>query len=48
MVAEGEENKLQEFVRALRKGSMLARVDAVSVMWDDARGEMTDFKILYY
>lgn len=48
VIAEGEEEKIRTFLGALHKGPLLARVDSVDVAWNDAQGEMSDFKILYY
>ena len=47
VVAEGEEESLHEFIPLLMKGSLLARVDAVSVIWKDATNKFTQFVIAY-
>lgn len=51
LVAEGGEGVLKEYIELLWKGPLIsrfvARVDAVEVSWNDARGDMNDFKILY-
>lgn len=47
LVAEGEEKSLNEFIPLLTKGSLLSKVDAVSVTWKDATNEFTQFVIAY-
>ncbi len=47
VVAEGEENALTALIQKLKRGPILARVDDVDVVWKDARGELSDFRILY-
>jgi acylphosphatase len=47
VIAEGEESILLVFIEALKKGSLFARVDRVSVEWKDATGEFVDFTISY-
>ena len=47
VIAEGEEESLHEFVPQLQKGSLLAHVENVTVRWDDATGEFTNFVISY-
>ena len=46
-VAEGEEEKLKEFVRWVKRGPLLAQVEKIEVEWGKAKGEFTDFEILY-
>jgi acylphosphatase len=47
VVAEGEESSLTLLVEKLTKGSILAHVERVDVVWKDATGEFTDFRIDY-
>ncbi len=47
VIAEGEEEILQQYVEKLRKGSVLSHVEHVEVTWKEAHGTMTDFSILY-
>lgn len=46
-VAEGGEEKLKEFVKWVKKGPLLAQVEKIEVEWGKAKGEFTDFEILY-
>lgn len=59
-VAEGPEEKLQEFVERIRRGPhlskvpqtpiipMLPRVEELRETWGIATGEYTDFQIVFY
>lgn len=47
VVAEGEEDKLHEFITRLHRGPFLARVRDVRVEWDEAQNQFNDFKIIY-
>jgi acylphosphatase len=47
VVAEGEESSLTLLVEKLTKGSILAHVERVDVVWKDVTGEFTDFQISY-
>jgi acylphosphatase len=47
VVAEGEESSLTLLVEKLTKGSILAHVERVDVVWKDATGEFADFHIDY-
>lgn len=47
VVAEGEKEKLDSLVILLRKGPILARVDAVAVEWVKPRGDFKGFSIEY-
>ena len=46
-VAEGEENSLNQFLNAMKKGSIFSKVTGVDERWSEARGEFKDFKIKY-
>jgi len=48
VVAEGEEDKLQELVEKLKSGPMFARVDEVKEKWLPAIGEFKNFMIDFY
>lgn len=45
--AEGDEEKLQQFVEALKKGSLLARVDNVAYTFVKPKGGFSSFNIVY-
>lgn len=47
VVAEGEEDALQELLAYVQKGPPLARVERVEETWEDASGEFVDFHIRY-
>lgn len=46
-VAESDELKLTEFLAAVRKGSLLSRVDRVEENWSEPLGGYKNFDILY-
>lgn len=48
VVAEGEEDKLQDFLTSLKKGSFFSKVEGVEVVWREAEQKFSDFKIIYY
>lgn len=45
VVAEGEEETLQQFERWLHRGSPAARVEQVEVQWAEATGEFGRFHV---
>ena len=47
VVAEGEKEILEEFLKELKKGPRLARVEEVEITWEDYRGEFLDFTIRF-
>ncbi len=47
VVAEGEESALLQFLLLLRKGSVLSKVEDVTVDWRDISEEYTAFSISY-
>jgi len=47
VVAEGDEILLKEFLKDLKKGPPLARVDHIEVHWEEPTGEFFDFTIRY-
>lgn len=46
-VAEGDEKLLNQFLSAMKKGTIFSKVTEVSEKWDEANGEFKDFKIKY-
>jgi len=46
-VAEGEEDKLNQWLEYIKKGPLLAEVERVETKWPEATGEFGDFKILF-
>ena len=47
VIAEGEHEKLERFIALLRRGSVLSKVDMVTVQQNAATGEFEDFLIVY-
>lgn len=47
VVAQGEEEALKRFIKELKKGSLLSRVDNVSVLLRDSTNQYEGFTILY-
>lgn len=47
VVAEGEESKLEEYVKYLNKGSILSKVKNVRIEWSEFSGQYSDFLIVY-
>jgi len=47
VVAEGEEEKLIEFITYLKSGPLLAKVKNAEVVWFPATGEFSEFRIEY-
>lgn len=47
VTAEGEEEKLKQFIELLRKGPMFAKIRDVAVSWQEAKGDFNDFRIVY-
>ena len=45
-VAQGEEKALDEFIEKLKKGPMLAKVEAVTLKWREPSESFFDFKII--
>lgn len=46
IVAEGQEEKLQEFIRWCSRGPLEADVTKVETAWQDYKSEFTEFNIL--
>ena len=47
VIAEGEQTKLETYVQKLWKGSLLSRVEDVTVTYVPAKGDYTYFDITY-
>ena len=47
VVAQGDEEKLKEFVEELKTGPQFAEVENVSIKWKEIGERFTDFKILW-
>ncbi len=47
VVAEGEEDKLWQLLKYLKKGPLLARVERLEEKWLLSTNEFSDFKILF-
>jgi acylphosphatase len=47
LVAEGEQDALDTFVAACKKGPDVAWVETVSVSWLPATGDFLDFAVVY-
>lgn len=47
VVAEGRREQLERFLTKLRTGPLLARVDGVTVAWEEGTGEFSGFRIVY-
>ena len=47
IIAQGDENKLKEFIKLLKTGPMFAKVNDVDVRWKKIEEKFTDFKIVW-
>ena len=47
IVVEGEEERIRELIRNVEKGPPLARVDKLSIEWEEYKGEFKDFRIVF-
>lgn len=47
LIVEGEKEKLEELIKWLRRGPILARVDNLEIDWQEYKGEFEEFKIRY-
>ncbi len=47
VVAEGEEDKLDQLLAYLKNGPILAKVERVEEKWLEATSEFSDFKIVF-
>jgi len=48
VVAEGEEASLKQYLEALRRGPLLARVTGITEKWLPFKNEFTNFSIIFY
>jgi len=48
VVAEGEEERLNEFLRRIRGGLMKRYIKREDVIWENYKGEFDDFEIRFY
>ena len=46
ITAEGEKEKIEEFIKRAKKGLFLARVDNLEVNFEEYRGEFRNFEII--
>lgn len=47
VVAEGPKDKLEALILRMKKGSLLAHVENVSVAWQEPSGQFQSFSIRY-
>jgi len=47
VIAQGEPQQLRQFIEKLHEGSILARVEDVSVEWRSSQEYYDDFRIIY-
>ncbi len=47
ILVEGEEEKIKELIEWAREGPPLARVEKVSVEWEEFKGDFDDFQVRY-
>ena len=45
IVAEGEKDKLLQFVDLLKQGPMLSDVKKVDIIWEEYKGEFSNFSV---
>lgn len=46
-VLEEEKDQIEELIKWIKKGPIIARVDDVDVAWEEYQGEFKDFEIRY-
>jgi len=47
VVGEGKKEDIDLFLKHLKKGPLLARVDTTEITYSNTTGEFSDFKIIY-
>lgn len=47
IIAQGDENKLKEFIKLINKGPIFARIEKVQIKWKEIKVKFTDFKIVW-
>lgn len=48
VVAEGEEDRLNEFLQRIREGLMKRYIKREDIIWENYKGEFDDFEIRFY
>lgn len=46
-IAEGEKDRLEDFISRIRQGPTLSRVDDIQLIWSDCQREYSDFRITW-
>ena len=47
VIAQGDEEKLKEFIEKLKTGPKFAEVENVEIQWRDIKERFNDFKIIW-
>jgi acylphosphatase len=47
VVAQGEKEQLEKYIKLLKKGPILAKVDDIKIVWKKPTEDFNGFKILY-
>jgi acylphosphatase len=47
ILVEGEKDKVEKLISAVRVGPPMSRVEAVDVSWMDYRGDFTEFRVTW-
>ena len=47
VIAEGEEEVLNEYIKLLNRGPILAKVKNIRIVWEEFSGQYNDFNIIY-
>ena len=47
VIAQGEKEILERYIKLLHKGSILSHIDNISVSWREPKEEFIGFKIIY-
>ncbi len=45
VIIEGNEKKIEQLIEKIKEGPPRAKIDDVSVTWEEARGEFRDFDV---
>ena len=48
VIAEGEEEDLNKYIKKLSKGSIFSRIDKVNTVWHEPTNNFTKFDVIYY
>ena len=46
-VAEGEDEAIQEFIRHLRKGPFMAKIEKIDIQEEKPEGDLSSFDVFY-